>query len=415
MVVSSLRGNVGDLGAASSVASLIKTVLVLEHAQVPGTPPHSKSMATPITDPAGRVLHSPSSNTRLSAPLRRGKLITATVNCLEDTGRNGAAVIQQYSVLPHLAGVSSWLFLAADHIVTDKCWPKEEEVKASFYKETVETLKAHFPIFSNSFTWFTKVFDATVKRYNFDSVELLAARNKVLVLKLYYGFMAQFFISGLQIPTIGATNAMNEVAALLFAGSIDLSTAILFLCCKHVSSQGYPERVPRYKIKPERLARSVRRPKISIFSCIKNDRLSEETFSDRDLLLGYISELCASIGRTNVFYDMSTVLMRKGPVRPLVHITSSPDNTAAPSGSRKRNSLVIISFNSLQDEHSTQYLRDKYLGLRSYHNAALARAHRVMRQVDSEEKAQGETEQLEVQVDTEKAQKEGGAKWGTPV
>lgn len=390
VVVSSLKANIGDLGAVSSIVSIIKTVMVLQHAQVPGTLPSTAVTKPTDQDKSDNLVCFPVEMAHLSS-VKHGKLLTAAVNCFEDTGRNEVAVIQQYGILPHLAGVSTWLMLAADHIVTDKCWPEEVEKKASFYKKTIESLKSQIPVFANAFTCFSRVFDATVKQYNFDSVEVLAARNKVMVLKLYYGFMAQFFSSGLEIPMIGSTNAMNEVAALLFAGSIDLSTAILFLCCKHVSNKD-PEKPTKYRIGPQKLAKLIRTPKIYIFSCIEHERLSEDIFADKALLSQYVSKLCDSIGETHVYCHMYKILMSKGPAKPFVYIDSSDKAR----GDLQRKSLVVIAFKSLQDKHSTRYLRDKYLGLRSYYDSAVAKAEMIVKE------KRREISKAEVKVEREK-------------
>lgn len=378
VVVSSLKANIGDLGAVSSIVSIIKTVHVLQHAQVPGTALSQATTKPTHQDRSKNLVCFPSKMTDLSSS-KHGKLLSAAVNCFEDTGRNEVAVVQQYGILPHLAGVSAWLMFAADHIVTDKCWPEEVERKASFYRETIEALKSQIPVFANAFTCFTRVFDATVKRYNFDSVEVLAARNKVMVLKLYYGFMAHFFSSGLNISVIGSTNAMNEVAALLFAGSIDLSTAILFLCCKHVSIKD-SEKPTRYKIGPQKLAKLMRKPQIPIFSCIEDERLSEAIFADKTLLLQYVTKLCDNIGETHLYYHLYKILISKGPAKPFIYI-NSVDNSR---NRLQRKSLVTIAFKCLQDDRSTRYLRDCYMNLRSYYDSTVEKAKTVVKEKERE-------------------------------
>ena len=373
VVISSLKANIGDLGAVSSIVSVIKATMVMQHAQVPRTLP-SKLVATPTDKQRSDNLDCfPVAMTPLSSA-KYGKLLSAVVNCFEDTGRNEVAVIQQYGILPHLAGVSTWLVLAADHIVTDKVWPEEVERQASFYKETIEALKTQIPVFANAFTCFTKVFDATVKRYNFDSVELLAARNKVMVLKLYYSFMAQFFSSGLAIPVIGTTNAMNEVAALLFAGAIDLSTAILFLCCKHVSIKVH-DKPTRYKIGPHKLIKLMRTPKIQIFSCIQQERLSEDIFTDKARLSQYVFKLCDSIGQTRLPCILYKILLSKGPAKPLVYI----DTVDKSREGHQRKHLITIAFERLQSDDSMRYIREKFLGLRSYYDSAAEKAAVVVK------------------------------------
>ncbi len=226
-ITGSVKVNIGDLGAASGIAGLVRAVMVLEHAQVPGS---SCSDPPEPTTSNQRVITFPKETTDLSS---RGKPLAGAISCFGSTGSNEAAVIQQYSILPHMAGVSSWLVFGADHMIGDRFWlVSEASRKSSCYTEVFGSLKTQFPLIRNALVHFNQTFQMTCEKYRFKPHQRTAASFNVAVLKLYYGIVTQLLASGIQVSVLGGTNATNEIVALLFAGCIDLSTAILFMCCK---------------------------------------------------------------------------------------------------------------------------------------------------------------------------------------
>ena len=246
-VTGSLKVNIGDLGAASGIGGLIRAVMVLEHAWVPGS---ACSDAPKPTTCDKRVVSFPEEITDLSG---RGKPLAGAVSSFGLTGSNEVAVIQQYSILPHMAGVSSWLVFGADHMIGDRFWLVSEAArKSSCYAEVFGSLKTQFPLVRNALVHFNQTFQMTCEKYRFKPHQKIAASFNVAVLKLYYGIITQLFASGIKVSVLGGTNATNEIVALLFAGSIDLSTAILFMCCKCETSKRSGERSTQSQKSAER-------------------------------------------------------------------------------------------------------------------------------------------------------------------
>lgn len=225
--VGCVKVNIGDLGAASGVAGLLRTVMALEHARLPGSA--RQDVPKPTTSHS-KVETFPKEATDLSS---QGKPLAGVMTSFGITGCNEAAVIQEYSILPHMAGVSSWLILGADHMIGDRFWLLSEAArKSSCYAEIFGSLKTQFPLIQNALVHFNQTFQLACDKYRFKPHQKIAANFNVAVLKLYYGIFTQLSASGMNISVLGGTNATNEVVALLFAGSIDLSTAIFFMCCK---------------------------------------------------------------------------------------------------------------------------------------------------------------------------------------
>lgn len=345
VAIGSVKTNIGDLEGAAGIASLIKTVMVLEHAQAPGNPCLN---APEPTNAINRNLMSFHTDIVNLSSMKQGRLVSAVVNSFCHTS-NTVAVVQQYSVLPHMALVSTWLLLAADTVGAKFWLTHETEKNSTFYGCVFDTLKSQLPIFSSALTYFNLVFEATCKLYNFKPLEKAVASFNVTVLKLYYGIMAQLSYSCLDIPMIACTNAMNEVAALLFAGSIELRTAILFMSCTQ---------------DPRELAKLMTKPKIAVYSCVKDKRLSEETFSEEESRVQYASELVANIERGDALkWHMYMMLTVKGPYRPLLHIAS---DDIPLTGELSKNGIFTISFRHLKNGNCTRYLCEKYLGLRRF-------------------------------------------------
>ena len=367
-VIGSAKTNVGDLGPVSVIAGLIKTVMVLEHSQVPGNP---------CLEPLEPGTHPPDQNLIVfpakTVPIVKGKLLSAAVNSFGCAGTNGIAVVQQHSILPHMAGVNCWLVLGADPVLGEKSWlVKKAERKvsrSSYYTGAFDSLKKSFPIIANTLTHFNQQFVTTCLRYNFTPKEKAAANFNLTVLKLYYSIVTQLFSLDGRISTIASTNAMNEIAALLFAGSIELSTAIRFICC--TGDQ------PKDRNAPITLAKLMSPPQIPVYSSVQGKILSEETFKDEEKAIEYASELSANIGSGNAASTYLQILLSRElstiPI-PILHITAEE----IPS----EKDIVAVSFRDLQD-NVVRYLRGQYLSLRSISDKI--RSERINKPADNED------------------------------
>lgn len=367
-VVGSAKTNIGDLGPVSAIAGIIKTVMVLEHCQAPGNP--CLDLPKPTTTRPGQNLIAFPAKT---IPIVKGKLASAAVNSFGCAGTNGIAVMQQHSILPHMAGVNCWLVLGAEPVLGEKSWlvrKAERRVsRSSYYTGVFDSVKKSFPIIANALTHFNQQFVTTSLRYNFTSKEKAAAHFNLTVLKLYYSLITQLFSMDGRVSTIASTNAMNEIAALLFAGSIDLSTAIRFICC--TGDQ------PKAKNAPKALAKLMAPPQIPVYSSVQGKILSEETFKEEESVIEYASKLAANIGSGN---DASTYLqillsreLSATPI-PILHITAEE----IPS----ERDIVAVSFRHLQD-NVVRYLRDQYLSLRSISDKI--RSERIDKPADNED------------------------------
>lgn len=95
LVVGSIKSNVGHLEAAAALAGLVKTVLALEHAQIPPqmhfSTPNQKIDFSSVIIPAGSVHAWPSVR-------RPGEPRRAAINSFGFGGTNGHAVLEEFLV-----------------------------------------------------------------------------------------------------------------------------------------------------------------------------------------------------------------------------------------------------------------------------------------------------------------------------
>lgn len=395
LVVGSTKTNIGDLGVASGIVGLIKTVMVLDRAQAPGNP-HWDITPEP-TDPNQKLIAFPKEMCDLPSP-RQGKLMSAAVNSFGDAGANKVAVLQQYGTLPHMIGVSCWLVLGADHLVGDKSWLVHEVIKTSshcMHSEIFVLLKKN-PIVLNALTYFNQIFDITCQKYSFNPREKKEADFKVTVLKLYYGLVAQLSSIDAKIAVLGSTNVMNEISALLFAGSIDLSAAIRLMSYKHdpveekkpkKDSSEVSKKEPREKSKLKQQAKKyvelkevaevMKVPKVPVFSSVRNQILDADTFKDEESILQYALDLAANIGKANNSTDCLQFLLNKKTAKPLLLITSEEITP-------EKSSVIAISFKKIREVNSSKYLRSKYLSLRSLFDKSIGREARAIQTTGAE-------------------------------
>lgn len=353
VVVGSAKPCIGDLGVASGIAGLIKTVMVLERAQAPGT---SSEIPTPAPEEAVPNVSVFPAETADLCGVKQGRLMSAVVNSFGDAGTSEIAVLRQHSLLPHMAGVTACLVLGAEHLIGDKSWlVHEAEKTSSYYRGVFESLKNEFPIVSSALKFFNQIFEGTCNKYCFTAKEKTAAGFNVTILKLYYSVMTQLFTLDVKLSAIKSTNAMNEIAALLFAGSMGLVATILFMSCKvgDTRKTGNP-------VAPPTLAKMMKPPKIPVYSCVQGRVLSEETFTQEELLEDYISDLIANIWKAN---DPSA-LQNGGGSTPHLHIVSGEPTPS--SSSSEEAGVFTIPLKALQGANIVRHLREKCLRLRRY-------------------------------------------------
>lgn len=366
VVVGSAKPNIGDLDLVSGIAGLINAVAVLEHAQAPGTPRKvdvpTESVEKPAEDAtktvASKVVQKvkvfPTNMVDLSAA-KPGKLISAAVNSFGNLGTNEIAVIQQYSSLPHMAGVATWLVLDADHVIGNRSWLAQEAQKtSSYYPRVFEMLKSKFPIINNALKYLNIACDGTYVKYSFTPKQKTAASFNLTVLKLYYGIVTQLSSLATGVHTIWTTSAMNEITGLLFAGSIDIVAAILFM-----SGVGIAKKTDN-PVAPPVMAEMMSPPKIPVYSCVQGKILSEETFKDESLLNQYIEDLVANLGKARNPKHYQQMLVDRDMSKSVLRITSGEA-----AATDEDDDVITISFKDLQEVNVLGYLRQKYLKLRS--------------------------------------------------
>lgn len=415
VVIGSAKANVGDMGVASGIAGLVKTITVLKHALAPGTPrkigplkvasaegasrvtvaaqvassetvaagstagetvaasiaagiDSNETVTAGVTEDTSRLIKVfPSHKVDLCAS-KPGKLISAAVSFFSDSGTCETAVLQQYSMLPHMAGVPIWLVLGAEHIIGDTR-RLVQEAERIYYPGIFEKLKGEFPIIKNTLRFLDITCEGTFVKYSFTIREKAAASFSLTVLKLYYALLTQLSSLDAGVFAIWSTNAMNEITALLFAGVIDVVGAILL-----VSGVGVIKRTENPVALPI-LAKMMTMPEIPVYSCVQGKFLNMETFEDENLLQKYIEDLVANLGRANDIKHYQKMLWvreksRHHKSKPVLHITTG---VAAAS----TDDIVNISFRGLQEGNVQGYLREKYLDLRS--SADRIRMRRIRR------------------------------------
>jgi hypothetical protein len=341
--------NIGDAGAASGIAGLVRSIAVLQHALVPGAPevPHLSSIKDNLV-PIPKIDVFPSHNTNLIT--EPGRPLSAAINSFSASGGTGcdtgvAAIIQQYRCLPHMAGVPMWLVLGVD-------------LREFYYPRFFEALLPS-PLIKSALKFLEVRLDGIFNKYRF-SIERGEAISKATILKAYFALLAPLSSLDAGVFTIWSTNRRNEITALFFAGSVGIDAVILLLSGEIPRETSNPFSFPT-------LIKMMKPPEIPVYSCVQGKILSEETFRDDRLLQQYIEDLIVTPQDTDDprhFMEFLRVRKEQEHLHPesktVLYITSDE----APSLIQEDADIVTISFNNVIDSNGSRYLRKKFLNLR---------------------------------------------------
>lgn len=325
VVVGSVKANIGHLEAAAGIASLIKTVMVLEHAEAPGNP-CLKHINPAAND---KKITFPLKTTDLSNLKQEGKLISAIVNSFGFTGTNVTAVLEQYSILPDLAGVSCCLLL-------------EIKDKNLNYQEILSDLNHEFPLTSNAIAHFDKRLKIVCQKFEKLQYKInVNAGVNMAIFRVYFALITQLYALRTRLLVMVGTDVLGEVTALLFAGSLSLDDALAMVA--------FPGAILKERKKLMKV------PEIKVYSSIRQVVLDEKSFIDFDFF-SYGLELATKIQKGSKVKTPIDVIRSKIPeCNLLLHFTTKHDDDS--------NDSILISFPIKMK--TAQYFRKKYLKLRS--------------------------------------------------
>ena len=324
-VIGSVKANIGYLEGASGIASLIKTVMVLEHAQAPGNrclqQVNQKFSSKGIVFPLDLVsLHR----------VGEVKLLTAMVNSFGSTGTNATAVIQQYGLLPHMAGVNCCLLFGPTKDLTNQ--------------DILSSLEWQFPIIGNSIAYFDSVLHTISTKFKVNPDHV----SNVKILRVYYAMTVQFYTLRARLSAIGGIDALGELVALMFAGSLDLNDVLQVVLLNGVSIDS--------------LQKPFRKPMVPVYTCTRKGICSARMFISEDSLTQYIVEVISRINgecEDVIRHHLQPNVLSNEISELILYFTSEEIN------SDECEDFIPVSLQQLKDKDSApQYLRNKYLQLR---------------------------------------------------
>ena len=362
-VVGGCKANIGHLETASGMASLIKTVLVLEHAQAPGNAGFlelNSSYANKhemCVSPECKYLNG---DTDLS---------TALVNSFGFGGTNATTILQQYKSLPHLAHVKC-------HLLFSTFSSKPSSTSYSYLKEltaSVNFFKLKFPILQEALISCEEALQKVSDRLKLNT-RSGEYQKDAAVFKLCYALAVLLQSLDVEISLVGATDYMGEIVALVTTGALNLpDAATLLLSVPNQSSI-------------MQVSKSFQTPRLPIQSCTgmlyypsmwQNDE-SQTKYLKELVSTGYTSQRKSN----NLGHGVTEMTsMQEGQVQPIMCITvdrHTPLLTLGEDGVRDSDVshgvfiaisdiMKHISVRSIQDQSSKdkmQYLREKFLELR---------------------------------------------------
>ncbi len=325
VVVGSVKANIGHLEGASGIAGILKALMVLEHSEAPGN-----VFLDTIKKKYGNKKEVSYPKHLVDLPcLQKGHLHHAIVNTFDLTGMYASILLQQYSYLPHMAGTESWLLFGTG--TSELCC-----------KDIVASLESYFPIIRNAFNYFDKIHEVVCEEQKFKRQSIKDTQTQVL--RVYYGLAAQLQTLRVKLSSVGGSDAVGEVMALLLAGSIDLYTAIQMV---------------NVHVRPDAdLSKKMKAPIIPVYSYLKKKILTKDTvFTKESSTMRYIVCLIARIKEpaSIIQAQLIPISLSKKESTPVLYIT--PNEVEDPD-------CISLSLQELGTKKAIQYMRKKYLKLR---------------------------------------------------
>ena len=359
LVVGSIKANIGHLETGAGIAGLIKTVLVLEHAKAPG------NACLQTLNPALSYDHSqitiPRDNISLETCYHGDcDLLYAGVSSFGFGGTNVSAILQQYSQLPHMAGVECNVLFA----------PTSQLHTMGGRAETVKLLSLTITSLCSAFIPFERAYqscqDAITRALNGfantatkkSSLESLDWSNilqqpEVLAFFLFYSIVVTLREQRVKISQIGGLDICGELVALAFSTVLGLSDVVRLLL-----NGVAPDRCSIYALPTA--GNITESPNVPIFSHILGKVCGPQTSElNNDYLLQLVSNLREGKFQTSETDGASLV---SPSIQPRLWISLSPPNTFTP---------VLIGANPVfitlqESSHSpVGYFREKFLELRT--------------------------------------------------
>ena len=357
LVVGSIKANIGHLETGAGVAGLIKTVLVLEHAKAPG------NACLQTLNPALSYDHSqiniPRDNISLESCYHGDHdLLYAGVSSFGFGGTNVSAILQQYSQLPHMAGVQcSVLFAPTSQLHTMR--GRAEAVQ--LLSLTITSLCSTFVPFERAYQScqdaITRALNGfantATKKSSLESLDwsTILQQPEVLAFLLFYSIVVTLREQRVKILQIGGLDLCGELVALAFSTVLGLSDVVRLLL--HGVA---PDRCSIYALPAA--GNITESPNVPVFSHILGKVCGPQTSElDNDYLLRLVSNLREGKFQTSETDGTSLV---SPSIQPGLCISLSPPT---PVLTRANNTVFI----TLQESsHSpVGYFREKFLELRN--------------------------------------------------
>ena len=359
LVVGSIKANIGHLETGAGIAGLIKTVLVLEHAKAPG------NACLQTLNPALCYDHSqitiPHDNISLESCYHGDRdLLCAGVSSFGFGGTNVSAILQQYSQLPHMAGVEcSVLFAPTSQLHT--MGGKAEAVK--LLSLTITSLCSAFVPFERAYQScqdaITRALNGfantATKKSSLESLDWsnISQQPEVLAFLLFYSIVVTLREQRVKISQIGGLDLCGELVALAFSTVLGLSDVVRLLL-----NGVAPDRCSIYALPTA--GNITESPNVPIFSHILGKVCGPQTSElDNDYLLRLVSNLREGKFQTSETDGTSLV---SSSIQPRLWISLSPPNTFTPVLNRANTVFITLE----ESSHSpVGYFREKILELRS--------------------------------------------------
>ena len=360
LVLGSVKANIGHLETGAGIAGLIKTVLVLEHAKAPG------NAGLQTINPAFSYSHSQINIPRNAVSLESHchgdhNLLCAAVSSFGFGGTNVNVVLQQYSQLPHMAGVECSVLFAP----INSAHERGREDLAEFLSSTLASLCSVLPSFEHAYQscqdCITRALEGyantATKKSSLECLDLstILQQPEVLAFLLFYGIVVALQAQRVKISLIGSLDLCGELVALAFSEVLGLSDVLRLLLhgidpekCRtfalpRVGHIALPPAMPIFSYTLGKVCS----PQVSEFG---NDYLNNLILNLRK---GKLQQLTPQEGSAT-FIPPS--------FQPGVCISLYPETTTTPFKS-KANNMTFITF---QDESypPTEHFREKCLELR---------------------------------------------------
>lgn len=359
LVVGSIKANIGHLETGAGIAGLIKTVLVLEHAKAPG------NACLQTLNPALCYDHSqitiPRDNISLESCYHGDRdLLCAGVSSFGFGGTNVSAILQQYSQLPHMAGVEcSVLFAPTSQLHT--MGGKAEAVK--LLSLTITSLCSAFVPFERAYQScqdaITRALNGfantATKKSSLESLDWsnISQQPEVLAFLLFYSIVVTLREQRVKISQIGGLDLCGELVALAFSTVLGLSDVVRLLL-----NGVAPDRCSIYALPTA--GNITESPNVPIFSHILGKVCGPQTSElDNDYLLRLVSNLREGKFQTSETDGTSLV---SSSIQPRLWISLSPPNTFTPVLNRANTVFITLE----ESSHSpVGYFREKILELRT--------------------------------------------------